>query len=43
MKYEIFVKICQKFWEDKHGLRTSKDNEIDNGRYRKGFHQFIMI
>jgi len=44
MNYEIFVKICQKCWEDRHGfLLISKDNEMDNGRYRKGFDQFIMI
>jgi len=35
MNYETFVKICQKCWEDKHGfLLISKDNEMDNGRYR---------
>jgi len=44
MNYETFVKSCQKCREDKHGfLLTSKDNEMDNGRYRKGFDQFIMI
>jgi len=44
MNYETFVKICQKCWEDKHGfLLISKVNEMDNGRYRKGFDQFIMI
>jgi len=36
MNYETFVKICQKYWEDKHRfLFISKDNEINNGRYRK--------
>jgi len=44
VNYETFVKICQKCWEDKHGsLIINKDNEMDNGRYRKGFDQFIMI
>jgi len=44
MNYETLVKICHKCWVDKHGfLLISKDNEMDNGRYRKGFHQFIMI
>jgi len=44
MNYETFVKICQKCWEDKHGfLLFSKDNEMDKGRYRKGFYKFIII
>jgi len=44
MNYETFVKICEKCWEDKHGLLLiSKDNEMDTGRYRNGFDQFIMI
>jgi len=38
------VKTCQKFWKDQLGLLLiSKDNEMDNGRYRKGFDQFIMM
>jgi len=44
INYETYVKICQKFWEDKQGfLLISKDNEMNNERYRKGFDQFIMI
>jgi len=44
MNYETFVKICQKCWEEKHGfLLISNDNEMDNGRYRIEFDQFIMI
>jgi len=44
MNYQTFVKICQKCWEDKHGLLLiRKDNEMDNGKYRKGFDQIIMI
>jgi len=44
MNYETFMKICQKCWEDRHGfLLFSKDNEMDTGRYRKGFDPFIMI
>jgi len=44
MNYETFVKICQKCWEDKNGfLLMSKDNEMNNGRYRKGYDQLIMI
>jgi len=35
INYETFVEMCQKCWRDKHGLLLiSKDNEMDNGRYR---------
>jgi len=31
MNYGTFVKICQIYWDDKHGfLLISKDNEMDD-------------
>ena len=44
MSYDSFMKICQKCWNDKYGfLLISKDDDMDKGRYRKGFDQFIII
>jgi len=44
MSYDSFMKICQKCWSDKYGfLIISKDNDMEKGRYRKGFNEFIII
>jgi len=44
MNYGTFVKICQIYWDDKHGfLLISEEIEMNNEIYRKGFDQFIMI
>jgi len=41
---QTFVKVCQKCWEDKDGLLLiSKDNEMDNGKHRRGFDQLVTI
>lgn len=42
MSFKQFINICHECWKDKHGfLVISKDNEIESGRYRKGFDIFI--
>ena len=44
MRYEKFQEICQECWKDKYGfLVISKDDELNNGRYRKLFDYFITI
>lgn len=44
MTFKEFIDICGECWKDKHGfLVISKDNEINCGRYRKGFDIFITI
>lgn len=44
MSYDSFMKVCQKCWEDKYGfLVISKDNDLEKGRYRKGFNEYIII
>lgn len=44
MKFNKFIDICQECWKDRYGfLIISKDNEIETGRYRKGFDIFIHI
>lgn len=41
---EMFQNICRECWKDKYGfLVISKDDEILNGRYRKGFDIFIQV
>lgn len=42
MEYSDFKAICQKCWQDKHDfLLISKECDLLNGRYRKGFDVFI--
>lgn len=44
MAFEIFKKLCSECWNDKYGfLVISKDNEINKGRYRRGFDGYIYI
>lgn len=44
MSYEKFYEICRECWKDKYGfLVISKDDELNNGRYRKQFDYFITI
>lgn len=42
MPFEEFKNLCRTCWEDKHGvLVIVKENDLQNGRYRKGFDEFI--
>lgn len=44
MSYEIFHKICRECWKENYGfLVISKDDDMQNGRYRKGFDIFIQV
>lgn len=40
--FEEFLEMCSKCWNEKHGfLVIDKDADIDKGRYRKGFDNYI--
>lgn len=44
LTFDQFLKICGECWRDKYGfLVISKDSEIENGRYRKGFDNYIYL
>ena len=39
-----FVDICNRCWKDKYRfLVDSKNDELNKGRYRKGFDHFIQL
>lgn len=42
MKFEEFCNLCRECWKVNYGfLVISKDNELNKGRYRKGFDEFF--
>lgn len=44
MSFNQFKELCSHCWSDSYGfIVIDKDCEIDNGKYRKGFDQFICI
>lgn len=44
MSFETFHEICRECWSDKYGfLMINKDDELNEGRYRKQFNTFITI
>jgi len=44
MTFKQFIKICEECWKQKYEfVLISKDNDIDKGRYRKGFDSFIHL
>lgn len=44
MSFEKFCFICRECWKQKYGfLVISKEDEINNGRYRCGFDRFIDL
>lgn len=44
MTFEQFRSLCVESWKDKYGfLVIDKDNEINAGRYRKGFDCYLNI
>jgi len=43
MSLEKFFELCAECWKDKYGfIVISKDDSMENGRYRKGFDTFIQ-
>ena len=43
MTFDAFKQICVECWKDQYGfLCIDKDNDLDQGRYRKGFDHFFM-
>jgi len=44
MTFKQFIKTCEECWKQKYEfVLISKDNDIDKGRYRKGFDSFIHL
>lgn len=44
MKFERFRDLCSECWKDKYGFVViDLDSELNKGRYRKGFDQFIVL
>lgn len=44
MDFSKFLEICRECWKTKYGfLVINKDDELNEGRYRKGFDMFIRI
>lgn len=44
MNYDKFKEICAFCWKNTYGfLSIFKDDNLDNGRYRKGFDEFIVL
>lgn len=44
MTYNTFTEMCRECWKDKYGfLLISKDDDLQCGRYRKGFSTFIQF
>lgn len=44
MSFKQFLQICSECWKTKYDFVViNKDDEIDNGRYRKGFNNFIKL
>lgn len=42
MTFSNFQEFCSDCWRDKYGFAViDKDSDIVNGRYRKGFHNFL--
>lgn len=44
MTFDQFRKVCAECWKDEYGfLVIDKDSPTNNGRYRKGFDQFLKL
>lgn len=44
MAFEMFSKICAECWKDRYGfIVVDLESCINNGRYRRGFNDFIII
>lgn len=44
MKFDVFRTMCYKCWREKYGFVViDLDSELNKGRYRKGFDEFIHL
>lgn len=44
MSFDEFKTLCRTCWQDNYGvLVIVKENDLHNGRYRKGFDEFICL
>ena len=44
MSFSQFCKLCQLCWQDNYSfLVISKDDDIQKGRYRKGFNHYVQL
>lgn len=44
MTFETFKKLCSNCWQRKYGfLVIDKDCSTSNGRYRRGFNEFVVL
>lgn len=44
MTFEKFYELCRECWKDKYGfLMISKEDDLNDGRYRKLFDTFITV
>lgn len=44
MKFDEFRNMCQQCWKEKHGfVCIDVDNDVKNGKYRRGFDQFLQL
>jgi len=44
MTFKQFIIICEECWKQKNEfVLISRDNDIDKGRYRKGFDSFMHL
>lgn len=44
MKFEQFQDLCNKCWAEKYGFVViDLSSEVNKGRYRKGFDQFVIL
>lgn len=42
--FEKFKDVCNYCWRNRYGfLVIDKDSELKNGRYRYGFHSYIIV
>lgn len=44
MKFDQFREFCLQCWREKYGFVViDLDSDVNNGRYRKGFSDFLKI
>lgn len=44
MQFNTFQRVCAECWKDKYGfLVINKDSHLNEGRYRKGFDQYLQL
>lgn len=44
MSWDVFLEMCRRCWKNKYGfISINKDVEVNKGRYRRGFDEFIIL